>query len=266
MDFTPYQPRTFAVKLSPPATPLAAVKSEPVSLPFNRSVSSLHGKEAFLGFDDVGNALPGELLPKELFYNGIRFELGPAEQGKPNAVETTGQKIPLPAGTFNRIYLLAAAARESGTNLGPYPDEPVTFRVGDQSTNLEIQGWTGFIGQWDNRLWTTGDQVVNPDGRGGRLQTTMSVSGLVPGYMKRTPIAWFASQHHLADGSAAAYSYSYLYAYALDIPSGATTLTLPDNPDIRILASPSRHCRPNYPRRAPLRYPGKNRTVAPFNK
>jgi alpha-mannosidase len=236
VDFTPYQPRTFAVKLTPPAMPLAAVKSDPVSLPFNRSVSSLHGKEAFLGFDDVGNALPGELLPKELFDNGIRFELGPAEQGKPNAVETAGQKIPLPAGTFNRIYLLAAAARESGTNLGPYPDEPVTLRVGDQSTNLEIQGWTGFIGQWDNRLWTTGDQVVNPDGRGGRLQTTMSVSGLVPGYMKRTPIAWFASQHHLADGSAAAYSYSYLYAYSLFIPPGATTLTLPDNRDIRILA------------------------------
>jgi alpha-mannosidase len=236
VDFTPCQPRTFAVKLSPPATLLPAVKSVPVSLPYNRSVASLHGKESFLGFDDAGNALPGELLPKELSYNGIRFELGPAEQGKPNAVATAGQKIQLPAGSFNRVYLLAAAARQAGVNLGPYPDEPATFLAGGQSNNLEIQGWTGFIGQWDNRLWTTGDQVVNPDGRGGRLQTTMTVSGLVPGYIKRAPVAWYASHHHLADGSAAPYSYSYLYAYSLDIPSGATSLTLPDNPNIRILA------------------------------
>lgn len=54
--------------------------------------------------------------------------------------------------------------------------------------------------------------------------------------MKHSPIAWYASHHHLADGSAAPYAYAYLFAYALDIPSGASTLTLPNNNRIRVLA------------------------------
>lgn len=59
---------------------------------------------------------------------------------------------------------------------------------------------------------------------------------MTPGYIKRTPVAWYASHHHIADGSSVPYSYSYLYAYAMDIPPGATTLTLPNNSNIRILA------------------------------
>jgi alpha-mannosidase len=62
------------------------------------------------------------------------------------------------------------------------------------------------------------------------------MTGLVPGYIKRTPVAWYASHHHIADGSSVAYSYSYLFAYELDIPPGATTLTLPNNNNIRIMA------------------------------
>jgi alpha-mannosidase len=235
-DFTAYQPRTFAVKLGAPPTRLALVKSQAVALKYTRSVSSLHGHEALIGFDDVGNALPGEMLPKELNYNGIRFELGPAEQGKPNAVETLGQTIPLPGGTYNRLYLLAASAPQNGEQLGGYQDQSATFKVGDQSTRLTIQNWGGYIGQWDNRLWSTRQESV-ASGRGaGGMRTTTTMTGLTPGYIKRAPLAWYASHHHLADGSAAPYSYSYLFAYELEIPSGATTLTLPNNPNIRIMA------------------------------
>jgi alpha-mannosidase len=235
-DFTAYQPRTFAVKLGAPPTRLALVKSQAVALKYTRSVSSLHGHEALIGFDDVGNALPGEMLPKELNYNGIRFELGPAEQGKPNAVETLGQTIPLPGGKYNRLYLLAASAPQNGEQLGGYQDQSATFKVGDQSTRLTIQNWGGYIGQWDNRLWSTRQESV-ASGRGaGGMRTTTTMTGLTPGYIKRAPLAWYASHHHLADGSAAPYSYSYLFAYELEIPPGATTLTLPNNPNIRIMA------------------------------
>jgi alpha-mannosidase len=41
----------------------------------------------------------------------------------------------------------------------------------------------------------------------------------------------------LADGSDAVYSYSYLFKYRIPLPPGARTLTLPNNPDIRILAA-----------------------------
>ena len=62
------------------------------------------------------------------------------------------------------------------------------------------------------------------------------MTGIVPGFIKRTPVAWFASHRHTADGVNEAYAYSYLFAYAVDVPAGARTLTLPNNDRIRILA------------------------------
>lgn len=60
--------------------------------------------------------------------------------------------------------------------------------------------------------------------------------GLAPGYIKRADLFWYASHHHRADGLNQPYSYSYLFVYPVAIPAGAKTLTLPDRPDIRILA------------------------------
>ena len=64
----------------------------------------------------------------------------------------------------------------------------------------------------------------------------MIYTGLTPGYIKRAPVAWFASHRHADDGSNEAYSYSYLFVYDLDLPAGATALVLPHNRRIRILA------------------------------
>jgi alpha-mannosidase len=60
--------------------------------------------------------------------------------------------------------------------------------------------------------------------------------GLTPGYIKRSPVAWFASHRHAADGTNEPYSYSYLFAYSIGLPANAKTLTLPANDKIRILA------------------------------
>jgi alpha-mannosidase len=60
--------------------------------------------------------------------------------------------------------------------------------------------------------------------------------GFKPGYVKRADVAWFASHHHNAEGLNIPYGYAYLFAYAFDRPPGATTLTLPDDDRIRILA------------------------------
>jgi len=49
-------------------------------------------------------------------------------------------------------------------------------------------------------------------------------------------VAWFASHYHTAAGTNKPYEYCYLFAYSLEIPEGATTLTLPDNDKIRIMA------------------------------
>ena len=68
------------------------------------------------------------------------------------------------------------------------------------------------------------------------MRTDFEYAGLTPGFIKRAPVAWFASHQHTADGANVPYSYSYLYAYAIDLPAGAKTITLPNNDKIRVLA------------------------------
>ncbi len=179
-----------------------------------------------------GKALSAEMLPRQITFGGIRFDLAPG--ARPNAVVPNGQTINLPTGKFNRVYLLAAAANS---------DQKATFRGGGNDTDLTIQEWTGFIGQWDDRIWkTTEQQIAPPQGappgtppRTG-INTYGEMIGMRPGFIKRADIAWFTSQRRAADGSAEPYAYSYLFAYAIDLPAGARTLTLPDNDRIRILA------------------------------
>ena len=149
-----------------------------------------------------------------------------------NAVIPRAQEIALPDGPVDRIYLLAAADG----------DQSASFRVGDTMTDLTIDRWTGYVGQWDNRIWTTREEPVpaSAGGRGGsgpvRMRTVQEMTGLTPGFVKRAPVAWFASHRHGTDGSNEAYDYSYLFVYAIDVPAGARSITLPMNERIRILA------------------------------
>jgi alpha-mannosidase len=239
-SFGSYQPRTFAIKLAPSRTKVAPVIFQTVPLDYEMSVASRMGRPADGSFDwapnnqgaSQGKALPAEMLPRQISFGGIKFDLAPAD--RPNAVVPGGQTINLPAGKFNRVYLLAAAANG---------DQKGTFRVGGVTTDLTIPEWTGFIGQWDDRIWKTTEQQIPPPqgappGTPPRTRTNIygEMIGLRPGFIKRADIAWFSSQRRAADGSAEPYAYSYLFAYALDLPAGARTLTLPQNDRIRILA------------------------------
>jgi alpha-mannosidase len=244
-SFAAHQPRTFALKLSPPQTKAAAPQSQSVALDYDLSVASRLGRPADGSFDwnpnnqgaSQGRALPAEMLPRELVFQGVRFNLAPTGDGKPNAVVPHGQTITLPSGKYNRVYLLAASANG---------DQKATFAAGDKSVELTIQEWTGFIGQWDNRIWKTTEEIIQPRpgapapiaGTPVRTRTNPygEMLGLRPGFIKRADIAWFSSQRRAADGSAEPYAYSYLFAYALDLPAGARTLTLPNNDRIRVLA------------------------------
>jgi hypothetical protein len=135
----------------------------------------------------------------EIDFAGIRFQLAPADAGKPNAITAHGQTISLPPGKHNRLYLLAAAANG---------DQKGTFRVGKESVDLTIQDWTGFIGQWDNRVWkVTEEQIAQRPGAPTppagslppRTRTNIygEMLGLRPGFIKRADLAWFAS-HRIA--------------------------------------------------------------------
>lgn len=68
------------------------------------------------------------------------------------------------------------------------------------------------------------------------MQTFVEYVALKPGFIKQTPVAWFASHRHSPSGANEPYAYSYLYVYSLDVPASATSLTLPANEKIRIMA------------------------------
>jgi alpha-mannosidase len=199
-------------------------------LDYDLAAASNDGTRSAGGFASDGRALPAEMLPAEIAFSGVKFNLAPAKTGTPNAVVARGQTIQLPAGEFNRVYLLAASADG---------DQKVAFRVGEKAVTATIQDWGGFIGQWDDRIWQSREVPV-PARAGAPARTRTDpygeMVGLKPGFIKRAQVAWFASHRHTAGGANEPYAYSYLFAYPLDVPAGATTLTLPDNEKIRILA------------------------------
>ena len=241
-SFTAYQPRTFALRLASPAVRLASIHSQPVTLNYDLAVASNDDtKTDGSGIDGKGDAIPAEMLPSEINYDGVQFQLAPAGTGKANAVVAKGQSVALPSGNYNRIFILAA----SGDG-----DQKAVFHAGDTSTTLNIQAWNGFIGQWDTRVWKnqperdwaiSAHHAVWPppddrEGRGPSPRYPEDYVGLKAGYVKPANLAWYVSHHHTPDGLNEPYQYSYLFAYSIEVPAGTRTLTLPDNDKIRILA------------------------------
>ena len=156
--------------------------------------------------------------PEQITFNDVQFRLAAAKTGSPNAVVAKGQTIDLPEGRYNRVYVLAASADG---------DQKAAFEVAKKKVELNIQDWGGFIGQWDDRQWSSKDTSNDDYGE---------MTGIKPGYIKRADLAWYCSHHHNAAGENVPYAYSYLFAYSHRPAGRGENLTLPDNDKIRILA------------------------------
>jgi alpha-mannosidase len=269
-SFTAYQPRTFALRLGSPTERVAAPHSQPVSLNYDLAVASNDDtKTQGGGIDGKGDAMPAEMLPAQINLGGVQFQLAPAGTGKANAVVARGQSIALPAGNYNRILILGASADQ---------DQKALFRAGDKTAELNIQYWSGFIGQWDNRVWKNQPEEnwaisanhalwppPNEEQREARIPSPRypeDYVGLEAGFVKPATLAWYVSHHHTVDGLNEPYQYSYLFAYTIDVPAGVRTLTLPDNSKIRILAVSVAEDNPTLKAAAPL-YDTLNRTEPP---
>lgn len=166
-------------------------KSTPASLKYDISTASTDGTRAGSGFEGKGNAIPAEMLPSEITFDGVRFHLAQAKTGTPNAVAANGQHIDLPSGSYNRVYVLAASADG---------DQKATFAAGGKRTDVNVEDWTGFIGQWDDRQWKVKDTAV-PARDGQPAQTNHDD-----------------------------------YSEMMDSPAGVSGISLPNNDKIRIFA------------------------------
>jgi alpha-mannosidase len=221
------------------------------------------------GFDGAGNAMPAEMLPASIKFHGVEFKLEPAKTGVPNAVIAKGQTIALPAGRINRIYVLAAATGG---------DQTASFQVGSKKVDLKIQDWSGFIGQWDTRIWnvpaerdwaiSANHAVWPPADMAEREQRPIiprypeDYVGLKAGYVKTASLAWYASHHHTASGLNQPYEYSYLFAYPIEVTGDVKSITLPANEKIRILAISTAEENPSIAPVEPL-YDTLGRTESP---
>ena len=218
-DLGGFSLRAFALKLGRPAAHVAPIRSRPVALAYDVDAVSFTRAPADGAFDAAGRTLPGEALPATINSDGVVFQIGPTADGAKNALSCRGQTITLPAGQ-SRVYLLAASSDG---------DIPARFTVGSKTYPATVQDWGGFIGQWDNRLWQGDVPELSYDWHN-------EFGGLTPGYVKPAEVAWFSSHRHNPQSGNEFYAYSYLFKYGFAVPDGATSLTLPDDPRIRVFA------------------------------
>jgi len=231
VSMAPYQPRTFAIRLRRAIHKVSGPKNSPVELPFDLDGISTDSARADGDFDGAGRTYPAELLPNSLTADGIVFKLGSGAPGSKNALSCKGQTIAIPHGRHNRLYLLAAAV--GGDVEGPFKVQG--GRSAGNPIPIKVQEWTGLIGQWDSRLAYDqpdgGTQVVTL-GKDGKIE---GLENLKPAFVKRDNLAWVGTHRHSPTENEPNI-FCYLFKYRIDLPDGATAITLPDNDRIRVFA------------------------------
>jgi alpha-mannosidase len=204
-DLPGYDLRAFAVKLAGPPVALTAPSSQPVELPYDVDVVSTRTAKTDGDMDGMGHTFRAELFPQTVTHGAITFKLGPSASKMMNAIAANGQRVALPDGNWNRVYVLAAAI--GGEQKG-------TFRIGDRAVDVTVQDWNA------------------------KLATAFNGNDQ-PETIKRDEVAWTASHRHDARGNADAETHELtnLFQYHFDVPeSGDRTLVLPANKNIRVLA------------------------------
>jgi alpha-mannosidase len=202
-DLSHYTIRSFAVKfMQQPAFPLQKLSQKSVDLPFDTDVISYDENREDGNFAD-NQSLPAELVPDIIESEDIKFEIKHKTDGENNAVACNGQILILPEGNYTQLYMLAAANEDAGEN----------FNIDGKITPLKIQKWSGYVGQFYNRILSR-DQN--------------SVVEMQKPFVKTDNIAWFASHCHNAYPMRnEAYQYCYLFKYEIEIPAGAKNIDSP---------------------------------------
>ena len=214
LGLAPFRPRTLALTLAPAAAAVTAPVSQPLDLPYDRDGISDDRAPRDGDFDGAGRTLAGELLPATFVSGGVTFRTGPRGAGEANIVACRGQRLALPAGAFDAVYL--AAATVGG-------DRPATFAVDGVGVTLTVHDWAEPVGQWNNRV-VAGELVHDP-------------AAIAPSYEKRQPLAWVGTHRHGALGENEPYVFTHVYRYRLPLPSGARSVTLPDDAGVLVLAT-----------------------------
>ena len=219
VDMTRFSMKTFALKLAKPEAKLSAPKSKSLDLPYNAVAftSDKQGLAGDMGADNM--SMPVEEVPAELSADSIKFKLVKDSTVK-NAVACEGQKIKLPAGNYNKVYFLASADKDVTSDI----------KLGKKSLPFSVQAWTGFIAQWDKRIFDREAHEVDYVGLGW-------VTDIVKGYINRDDVAWYCTHRHDSKNMNESYLFSYMFKYSFDLEGNEKEITLPNDPSIKIYAA-----------------------------
>ena len=194
-----FEPKTYRVILEKPEAMLQPLNTLCIELPYNMKAISPDAFMTDADIDSLGNSFSDELMPDIIVNNGIPFTRG--EVGIPNAVRCQGQRIPIPEGEFDKVYILAASADQ---------DRQAYFTVDDKVYGFDVPYYSDFYAQWG--------------------QNTFS-----EGYVKNGELAYVGNHRHNATKRNEAYVFTYLYQLELNVADNREII-LPDNPDIIVFA------------------------------
>jgi Pro-kumamolisin, activation domain len=149
------------------------------------------------GLDGLGDAYSANLLTPHRILNDVQFNFGPANHK--DAVSGAGQTIPLPRGQFATLQLLG-----TGYN-GNQSAETVTVTYTDGTTSTITQSFSDWF---------------------------------APNYNNNESFAVVMPYRNLADGTRDNRVFNlYAYVFALDGRKTVKSVTLPDDPNVVILAA-----------------------------
>jgi len=218
LAFEHNQLRTLGIALSPIGA-VAKPQSKAIALDYDLDAISFNGTPGDGDMNGSGANYPAEMLPEELQVGGVIYHLGPRANGQLNALSAKGQTIKVPDG-YTRLYVLCASAS---------PGLHAQLRVGSQPFPFDVAGWTGYVGQWDNRVFAGHVREVT-------FSVTNPLTRIAPAYLLRDRLAWFASHYHRGSEGDVPYAYSYLFSYTYALPPRAKSVTLPVESQYRIFA------------------------------
>jgi hypothetical protein len=148
------------------------------------------------GLDGLGYSYSANLLTTSRVLNGILFDLGPANE--PDAVGCSGQSVPLPAGQFSTLTLLATGVQ------GSQASEAITVNYTDGTSSHFVQSFSD---------WFTPQQF--------------------PGESEGVAMAY----RDFDNGTKDKRTFSlYAYRFALKPAKVVQSITLPNDPDVLVLA------------------------------
>ena len=196
-----YAPKTYRVRLAAPAVRAPEYRQKQVTLPFNAAVISSDAFCALANMDSLWNSYSGELLTRRVEADGIGFRIGEPDFG--NAVRCSGQTIALPAGGYDKLYLLVASSEG---------DRDAVVEVDGVKHAIRVPYYSGYYGQWGWADYGTS-------------------------YLREGRLAHVGTHRHNPADRNEAYVFTYLYKVCLEIPRGARELRLPDDRQVVLFAA-----------------------------